>query len=58
MDKDKIIHLRADDETLEALEQIKAVESQKRLSNITSSECVRYLIKKEAVNLGAVNKKT
>lgn len=55
---DKTIILRVDDETLDALEKVKASESQIRLTNITSSECIRYLIKKEAAALDAVNKKT
>lgn len=58
MEKDKIIRLRADAETMEALDQVMAHESQKRLTNITASECVRYLIKKEAVSLSTDNKKT
>lgn len=55
---DKTIIIRADDETLDALEKVKASESQIRLTNITSSECIRYLIKKEAAALDALNKKT
>lgn len=55
---DKTIIIRADDETLEALELVKAHESQKRLTSISSSECLRYLIKKEALTIEQSNKKT
>lgn len=55
---DKTIIIRADEETLEALEKVKAHESKKRLTNITSSECLRYLIKKEALSIESLNKKT
>lgn len=55
---DKTIIIRADSDTLEALERVKARESQKRLEDVTSSEAIRYLIKKEALELNAFNKKT
>lgn len=54
----KMIIFQADDETVEALERIKAHESGKRLSDLSASECIRYLIKKEALSLDEVNKKT
>lgn len=47
----KTIIIRADDETMDALEKVRASESEKRLTNISLSECIRYLIKKEAANL-------
>lgn len=55
---DKTIIFRADDDTLEALERIKAHEAKNRLGELTSSECIRYLIKREALRLDEVNKKT
>ena len=57
LEKDKVIIFRADDDTMEALERIKAHESEKRLGELTSSECIRYLIKREALRLDEVNKK-
>lgn len=54
---DKTIIFRADDDTLEALERIRLHESEKRLGDISASECIRYLIKKEALSLDEVNKK-
>lgn len=53
-----MIIFQADDETVEALERIKAHEAEKRLSDLSASECIRYLIKKEALSLDEVNKKT
>lgn len=55
---DKTIIFRADDDTLDALEQIRVHESEKRLGDISASECIRYLIKKEALSLAESNKKT
>lgn len=55
---DKTIIFKADDDTVEALELIKAHESEKRLESLSASECIRYLIKKEALSLAESNKKT
>ena len=55
---DKTIIFRADDDTLDALERIRVHESEKRLGDISASECIRYLIKKEALSLAESNKKT
>lgn len=48
---DKQIILRADDETLTALERIKAHLAKKRLEQLSTSECIRYLIKKAALDI-------
>ena len=58
MGKDKVIIFRADDDTMEALEKIKAHETEKRLGDVSWSECIRYLIKKEVLSLEADNIKT
>lgn len=48
---DKTIIFRADDDTLEALERIMEHESKKRLEELSMSECIRFLIKREALRL-------
>lgn len=55
---DKTIIFKADDDTVEALELIKAHESAQRLESLSASECIRYLIKKEALRLAEINKRT
>lgn len=54
---DKTIIFKADEDTIDALERIRLHESEKRLGDISASECIRYLIKKEALSLDEVNKK-